>query len=214
MQAKLIISFEHLSEPDFLVKAENIVTAMTGNSHYSEPWPPQAPTLAELTLAMNTYKKDYHAGITRDTVKIAQRVSSRKILTDLLKRLPSYLEFIAQGDVSMLATTGYDLRKDVVHSTGNAILQAPSDFKVSHGTKKGTLNIHTALLADAGSYEVQIAQGDPNVEANWQHAMSSLTCTQILLEDLIPTQIYWIRIRGIGRNGSGAWAEPICIIAI
>ena len=214
MQAKLIISFEHLSEPDFLVKAETIITALTGNSHYAEPWPPQAPSLAELTLALNTYKNDYHASLTRDTLKIAQRISSRQNLSDLLKRLPSYLEFIAQGDTSILATTGYDLRKNSVHNPSNEILSAPSDFRVSHGIKKGTLIVHVALLPDAGSYEVQITQGDPNVEANWQHATSSLTSSQILLEELIPAQTYWIRIRGIGRNGSGAWAEPICIIVV
>jgi len=214
MQAKLIISFEHLSESDFLVKAETIITAMTDNSHYVEPWPPQAPTLAELTLALNTYKTDYHASISRDTLKIARRISSRQNLTELLKRLPSYLEFIAQGNASILASTGYDLRKDSAHNSGNQILAAPSDFRVSHGIKKGTLNIHIALLADAGSYEVQITQGDPNVEANWQHATSSLTSFQILLEGLVPTQTYWLRIRGIGRNGSGAWAEPISIIVI
>jgi hypothetical protein len=212
MQAKLIISFEHLSESDFLVKAETIIAAMTGNSHYAEPWPPQAPSLAELTLALNTYKKDYHASLTRDTLKIAQRISSRQSLTELLKRLPSYLEFIAQGDTAMLSTTGYDLRKDINYTPSNEILAAPNDFRVSHGIKKGTLIVHVALLADAGSYEVQITKGDPNVEANWQHATSSLTSFQILLEGLIPTQIYWIRIRGIGRNGSGAWAEPISII--
>ena len=214
MQAKLIISLEHLSESDFLVKAETIIISMTSNSHYPEPWPPQAPTLAELTLALNTYKNDYHASINRDTLKIAQRISSRQTLTELLKRLSTYLEFIAQGNASILATTGYDLRKDSVHNTGNQILAAPSDFRVSHGIKKGTLNIHVALLADAGSYEVQITKGDPNVEANWQHATSSLTSSQILLEGLVPTQIYWLRIRGIGRNGSGAWAEPISIIVI
>jgi hypothetical protein len=214
MQAKLIISFEHLSESDFLVKAETIITSMTGNSHYPEPWPPQAPSLAELTLALDTYKKDYHASINRDTAKIAQRINSRQNLTELLKRLVSYLEFIAQGDTQILTTTGYDLRKDSVHSSGNEILSAPSDFRVSHGIKKGTLNIHIASLPDAGSYEVQITLGDPNVEANWQHATSSLTSSQILLEGLVPAQTYWIRIRGIGRNGSGAWAEPISIIVI
>ena len=214
MQAKLIISFEHLSEPDFLVKAETIIAALTGNSHYAEPWPPQAPSLAELTLALNTYKNDYHASLTRDTLKIAQRISSRQNLSDLLKRRPSYLEFIAQGDIAMLSTTGYELRKDINYKPSNEILAAPSDFKVSHGIKKGTIIIHVALLPDAGSYEVQITQGDPNVEDNWKHATSSLTSFQILLEGLVPTQTYWLRIRGIGRNGSGAWAEPISIIVI
>lgn len=214
MQAKLIIRFEHLSEPDFIVKAENIITSLTDNSHYNIPWPPQAPSLAELSLALKTYKDDYHASINRDTLKIAQRNKSRLALTELLKRLPAYLEFIAQGDTAILATTGYDQRKNTAYISANDILAAPSDFKVIHGIKKGSLNIHIAALTDAGSYEIQTADGDPTIEANWRHALSSLSSSKILIENLTPTLAYWIRIRGIGRNGSGAWAEPISIIVV
>ncbi len=214
MQAKLIIRFEHLSEPDFIVKAENIITSLTDNSHYNIPWPPQAPSLAELSLALKTYKDDYHDSINRDTLKIAQRNKSRLALTELLKRLPAYLEFIAQGDTAILATTGYDQRKNTAYISANDILAAPSDFKVIHGIKKGSLNIHIAALNDAGSYEVQTAEGDPTIEANWKHALSSLSSSKILIENLTPTLAYWIRIRGIGRNGSGAWAEPISIIVV
>ena len=55
------------------------------------------------------------------------------------------------------------------------ILLAPADFRVTHGQINGTLNVHVARLPSAGSYEV----GDPTIESNWQHALSSMTGTKL-----------------------------------
>ena len=212
MQAKLIIAFDPLSITDFMAKAGAIVTAMTGNVHYPEPWAAQVPTLEQLNSAFKAYQDAYHASLTRDTLKIAQRDSARQALTDLLKRLAPYLELIAQGDTAILATTGYGLRHDIVRTSGNSPLPAPTDFKVAHGAKSGTLNVQVARLPGAGSYEVHIAQGDPAIEDSWQHAVSSVTATHIVIAGLIPGQNYWLRVRGINSHGGGVWTDPVSMI--
>ena len=118
MQAKLITTFDRLSEPDFLAKSGAIVTALTANPHYPELWVVQVPTLAQLTAAYMTHQDGYHAALSHDSLKIALRNSARQALTELFKRLVPYLELVAQGDTHILATTGYDLRKDVVRGGG------------------------------------------------------------------------------------------------
>ena len=210
MQAKLITTFDRLREPDFLAKAGTIVTALTANTHYPEPWIAQAPTLAQLTAAYTAYLDSYHASLSHDSLKIALRNSARQALAELFKRLVPYLELVAQGDTHVLATTGYDLRKDVVRGGGGYTLPASEDFRVAHGAKSGTLDVHIAKLPGAGSYEVQTAQGDPAIEDNWQHALSSLTSAHILLEGLTPAQAYWVR--GISSAGAGVWTEPVSLI--
>ena len=212
MQSKLITTFDRLSEPDFLAKSGSIITNLTGNSHYPEPWVVQVPTLAQLTAAYTAYLDGYHAALTHDSLKIALRNSARQTLTDKLKSLIPYLELVAQGDTHILATTGYDLRKDVVRGSNSEILPAPVDFRVTHGAKSGSFDIHIAKLPGAGSYEVQITQSDPAIEANWRHATTSLTATHILLEGLTPGQAYWVRVRGIGTAGAGVWTEPVNLI--
>jgi hypothetical protein len=212
MQAKLITTFDNLSEADFLAKSGTIVSSLTANPHYPEPWVVQVPSLAQLTTAYSDYLDGYHAALSHDSLKIALRNSARLTLTELLKRLIPYLELVAQGDTHVLATTGYDLRKDVVRGSNAEILPAPVDFRVTHGAKSGSFNIHIAKLPGAGSYEVQITENDPSIEANWRHAMSSLTASHILLEGLIPGQAYWVRVRGIGSAGAGVWTEPVNLI--
>jgi hypothetical protein len=214
MQAKLIISFQRLSEADFQAKAGHIVASLTGNSHYPEPWPAQVPSLSRLNDALNAYREAYHASLTHDTVKIKQRNDARQTLIDLLGQLAPYLEMIAQGDTNILASTGYDLRRDIQRGQNSGILHAPTGLRVVHGQHSGTLEIRVDRLTGAGSYEVQTAQTDPTVEANWKHALTSTTSTHILLESLTPAQTYWVRVRGIGSGGNGVWTEAVSVIVV
>jgi hypothetical protein len=213
MQAKLITTFDRLSEADFLAKAGTIVTALTANKHFPEPWATQAPTLVQLSSDYNTYQDSYYASLSHDNIKINLRNIARDTLTADLKRLIPYLELVADGDVNILISSGYDLRKDLGHGANNTTLTAPEDFRVTQGTKSGSLDVHVSRLSGAGCYEVQLAKTDPNIDGNWHHELTSINCTHILLEDLIIGQTYWVRVRGIGAtSGSGAWTIAIKII--
>ena len=212
MQAKLITTFDHLNESDFLAKAGTIVTNLTANPNYPEPWALQVATLAKLTTSYSAYLDNYHAALSHDRLKIALRNSARLALTEQLKSLIPYLEMVAQGDTHILATTVSDLRKDLVRGGSADILAAPDAFRVGHGAKSGSFDIHIAKLLGAGSYEVQITESDPAIEGNWRHALTSLTAAHILLEDLTPGKAYWVRVRGIGTAGAGVWTEPVNLI--
>ena len=212
MQPKLVIAFDTLNEADFQAKAGHILSSLTNNPNFPESWPEPVPSLAQLNEAYKVYLDAYHASLTRDTLKIKQRDAARQSLTDMLKHVASYLEVIAHLDTDKLFTTGFDLRKDIVRGIYGGILPAPADFKITHGPKSGTLMLHVARLAGAKSYDVQMAQGDPTIEASWQHATNSATGTHILLEGLTPAQTYWFRIRAIGSGGEGVWADPVNVI--
>ena len=212
MQAKLLLTFDRLSEADMLAKTGAIISALSNNPNFPEPWLPQLPTLAQLSTAYDTYLNAYHAGLTGDSVKIALRNTARATLTEYIKRLAPYLEIIAENDTVKLASSGYSLRNESVHSSGNDPLLAPSNIKITHGLRKGSLNIRATPLQGAGSYEIQTTQLDPTIEINWQHQQTSLTCSHIILEGFIPTKTYWIRMRGVSRLGPGAWSDPIMMI--
>lgn len=214
MQPKLIITFEQLNEANFLVKTGAINSALTGNPFYPVPWIDQVPSIETINAAYTAYQEAYHAALTRDTLKIVLRDTLRAALTVLLKQLAPYLEVIAQGDLSILVTTGYDLRRDIVHTGSIDPLPAPNGFQVTHGVLTGTLNVQVTRLTGAGSYEVQSTQGDPGIEANWQHVLSSKNASHILLSDLIPGQTYWLRVRAVGNHGDGAWTDPLSIIVL
>ena len=130
----------------------------------------------------------------------------------MLKHFANYLELVAHNDTDPQATTGYDLRKDIVRRIYGGILPAPSDFKIARSPKSGTLLLHVARLAGAIDYEVLSAQVDPAIGGNRQHVANSATGTHILLVGLTPAQTYWFRIRAIGSGGEGVWTDPVSVI--
>ncbi len=212
MQNKLILNFDRLNEADLLAKTGVIISALSNNPHFPEPWLPQLATLAQISAAYDAYLDAYHAALSGDKSKIILRNNARAILTDYIKKLAPYLEIIALDDIVILASSGYSIRNDSTHINDNDPLPAPSNVKVTHGLKKGSINIRATPIQGAGSYEIQTAQIDPTIEINWQHRQTSLTCSHIILEGLTPTHIYWLRIRGVSRLGAGAWSEPVMII--
>ncbi len=214
MQAKLVINFDQMNEPNFLAKSGTIVSSITTNINYAEPWPPQVPTIAVLTAAQSDYEKAYHDALTKDINKVSIRESRRLSLTNMLKQLAGYFELVAQGSVAKLETTGYDLRRDLTHTGGVNPLPAPADFKILRGALPGTVDVSVTRLDGAGSYEVQITELDPLVEANWEHVLSSKTATHIQLTHLTATHTYWVRVRAIGTNGAGVFTDPLSIVAL
>lgn len=214
MQPKLVIAFDSLGEADFQTKVGTILSSLANNPNYPEPWPASVPSLAQLNETYNAYLDAYHASLSRDTFKIAQRDAARAVLTDRLKHLANYLEMEAHLDTARLATTGYDLRKDIVRGIHGGTLPAPADFRIAHGVKSGSLMLHVAKLAGAKSYQVQMTQGDPSIAENWKLATTSVSSSHIPMEGLVPAQTYWFRVCAIGSGGEGVWTDPVSVIVV
>lgn len=215
MSAKLIVTFESCSLPVFLTKSERIVTSLTGNSHYPLPWPTAVPAPTALANAFANLQRLASAAASGDTAKIAARNLARDEVTVMLKKIALYLELVADGDRAILETTGYELAKaHGGHSPGPGVLPAPENLRVERGPLSGVLLVQVHTLKGAGSYEVQIASADPKVETNWRLVTLSKTATHIELTGLTPGTVYYVRVRGIGSHGPGAWAESSGIMAV
>jgi hypothetical protein len=213
MQAKIIVGLKGLSDANLSIKADHIHICLTNNTYFPLPWSPGVPVPDELGQALNGFKVDFHASLSRDTHKIAARRKSREVLEDILTRMAAYVEFAAQGNVEALASAGFELRRDGGPSgAGNTLLPAPADFRVAHGDVSGSVLLHVAKLAGAASYAIQKAEGDPKVEANWQHAPTSATSARMTVSSLVPGRVYWFRVCGINSAGYGHWTEPMSLM--
>ena len=79
-------------------------------------------------------------------------------------------------------------------------------LRVQRGAMSGQLDVRFGRVPGAGSYETQVAQGDPSVEANWRTALTSTLCTGVL-SDLPPLQPCWVRVRALVGQNFGPWSE-------
>jgi hypothetical protein len=214
MQPKLIIAFDRLSESAFDAKADLIYNSLDGNANFPLPWPAYVPQLTDIGTAFNNYHTLFEAAQSGDSLKISARTTARDTLTGMLKKLAPYLELVADGDVTKLQSTGYDLRHDIVQGTANNPLPAPPNFTFARGDISGTMVASADSLAGAGSYELSTCTGDPAVEANWKDQGTFLHCSNIVVSGYTPGTIYYARLRGVGTNGPGVWAVSAGVMAV
>ena len=215
MQAKLLINFDTKNEPDFFTKAEGISSGMATNASFPPPWPsPALSGLSTLAGLWSTFMGAYNAALTRDSGKVATRNTARAALTVYLKKLAPYLESVANGDLTKLISTGYDLRHDTTHTGGTDPLPAPADFSLKRGALSGVLLAHARKPKGAAAFRLQITEGDPTIEANWKDYGIFPTCKKIEITGQTPGKTVSARLRGIDQNGPGEWAGPMSCMVV
>lgn len=204
----IIYDFSSLSLANYLASAQRIVTAVTGNANFPEPWPSSVPTLAQINTDLSRFANAYAATAGGDRGRIAERDAARSVLTNDLRQLGLYIEMTANGNDAMLASSGFDLSARQPRSVVTAPLPAPEFLKLQRGEVSGLLLAQVKKLSGAASYDVQVTTADPTVESNWTDAGIFTVCRRIELPGLTPLKTYSVRVRGISSAGPGAWSLP------
>jgi hypothetical protein len=186
---------------------------MTGNTGFPEPWPATVPPLAQLQTDLTNLRSVSAATSAGDRTRIPERDAARQTVQADLQKLAFYVQLVANGDATLLATTGFDVKQPPVRSLVAVPLGAPTEFRLKLGEVSGMLVATARRLPGAGSYEVQLATADPTVETNWSSAGIFVHCKRIELTGLTPGKVYSVRLRGIGVAGTGAWAPAASLMA-
>jgi hypothetical protein len=133
-QPKLVLGLERLSDPNLLACGWAEVATLKDNAPFPAPWGDNALTWGALNAAQLTYRDAYNvarhdgrsssAGITyrdaynvalsRDVQKIRRRNAARQALVEMLRRVGAHVEFSANGNPTMLASSGFELRQEPV----------------------------------------------------------------------------------------------------
>ena len=207
-------NFNNLSDPKFVGQVQQIIDAMTGNTAFPEPWPATVPSLAQIQTDLAAYLSVLTATAGGDKSRIVERQGARSKVQNDLALLAFQLQLTAQGDATLLASTGFPLRQRAPRTQNPEPPPPPAVIKLSRGAVSGTLVVSASRVVKAGSYDVQLTAADPTVEANWTDAGVYKTCRRIELEGLTPMKVYSVRMRALGTAGYGAWSVATSVVVL
>ena len=198
MIAKIVMSFNRLSDSKLLTKAMDILTSMTGNTNFPTP----VPALADLSAAITNFQTALVGASTRDRTQVVLKNRARVDLVALLTALGNYVTFTADGNSAMIGSTAFDTRK-----IPQPVIVTKPTAVVDLGPNSGEL-INSATDAKKNRGFVHQYTADPLNEGSMWESFPA-TSKKFTFSGLSKAQIYWVRVGVIGAKGQLVFSDPV-----
>lgn len=199
---KLNSGFSKLPDDQFDNQAQSILNSLTGNPSFPNP----TPKIGDIQTALTAYQTALamQPGQARDTaVK-----DTRATLSTMLDKLARNLELTDNVTDTMLATSGFALRKTPTPS--GEVVAAPGNVRLKQTGVSGVVQVLCDAVDRASAYELQHTL-DPN-SGPWSSGGTFASTRGIGISGLTRGKDYWARIRAVGTAGPGPWSDPATIL--
>jgi hypothetical protein len=205
---KIKLNFRNMSVPEKIARAQQILTAMTGNTHFLHP----SPDLSELSAAVIELEAAANAAqaarleAKARTATLAQREED---LTRLMSQLVAHVESVAGDDEAIVYGAGFEPRGAAAPASGGP--DAPASLTATAGDHDGEIELSWDAVRGARSYVVERSP-DPPAESTWTHAAVS-TRSSATIEGLTSGTRYWFRVAAVVPAGPSPWSNLAAKIA-
>jgi hypothetical protein len=187
--------YTRLKDTNFNMFATSIVIAMTDNPAFPNPLVP----LATLSGLQSDFEQKMLASNLGGRISTAIKSEARAALTDALRREGIYVQG-ASLSLSMLLSSGYSAASQ---NRAQTQLLKPSILKILN-EGSGQLTLRVSSVANARSYQVQVQVGN----GVWQDAGVFPQARRMVVVNLTPGTMYYIRVRAIGGStGQSQWSD-------
>jgi hypothetical protein len=194
------VGLEGLSAMDKVAKALFIENKMTANAVFPTP----SPTLAELKKGRETLEEAVAATLNGGKAATYAKDTAETALDELITRMAGYVVSVAGGDVGMILSSGFDVRK-----RGSPIgnLPAPANLRADLTDMTGQIKVEWDTQRGAVDHEVQRNDTDPKEEAGWK-VVGMTTKSRFLDEGLASGSVHWYRVKARGAAGDSPLSDP------
>jgi hypothetical protein len=203
-QLRVLLAIIYYPIMVFLQTGRDIVTAMTGNTNYTTPF----PVLADITAALDDLQAKITAAAGRDRMAMAARNAAWAMAKSLIRQLANYVQAHCQNDVEILLTSGFTATKTPAPI---GPLLAPENLKIVYLSPSGTVELRMeAVRGVRGGYPIEQAEG---ADGPWVPSLIS-SKSRALISNLTPGKSYRLRAAAIGADGQSGWSNAVGFMAI
>jgi len=207
---KANIDFSKTAAGDLAPIAQNVHDEMTAHAGVFAS-PPLA--MATFQHSIDEYRDKLAARANAGRAEVVACRVARAALEAQLEALGHYVNLTAQGDLTIVQSSGFPY-----YGTSRPVSAsppaAPENVRLEHGTLSGQIIARYKPKRIHSMNEAQLSTGDPNLEADWQHA-GLFSGGKAIFYDLQPGTVIWFRVRTAGIRGlMGAWSDPAKIMVV
>lgn len=196
-KSKVLISFSGYTDGNLETKALSIVQCLTGNPFFPDP----IPSIAEIMAVLANYSAALVDAKMLDRTKVAEKNKYRKELELNLGQLGTFINYVANGDIAMLTSSGYTVSK----VPAPAVLTNPGNVTLTDGITSGAMVSSVKAPGAAKGYVHEITTDPLADDSNWKSVHTSRS--RYTFTNLEPGKKYWVRVAAIGTNEQIAYSN-------
>jgi hypothetical protein len=193
------LGFKRLSAALLAIFCQSILTAMTNNSNFTNPY----PVLGLLQTALTTLNAAIAAQHPGNKLSTEAVTTAKREVNRILEALAGYVQFESNTDVMKALSSGFNLKQAISYTGGNV-------FTATQGAASGSVDLGSPAIGGAYNWEFT---PDPLVAGNWQSAATTIL-TSYTVTGLTPGLKYWFRVAPVTSQGQQAFSDPIMVHVI
>lgn len=205
--SKVRLNIKGLATSLKIVKARQIVSAMTGNPSFTTP----NPALSAVTAAAAALETALEDALTARNIAVTKTAMLREkeeSLEDLLRQLTSYVDNIAHEDEIKIRSAGMEVRTP---ASAVGMPETPQALTATEGDHEGEIDLSWDPASGAKSYVIERSL-DPPTPTSWAHAAVSLK-SSVSVDGMVSGTRYWFRVSTMASAGQSGWSDPATKIA-
>jgi hypothetical protein len=206
--AKVKLNFRNLTVPEKVARAQQVVAALTGNSHFPTPHPALAEVSAA-AAALAAAAEAAQAARREAQSRTAAREAREDELTQLITQLGGYVESVAGGDEALIMSAGLETRSEP--TADSSAPAAPETLTATTGDREREVELAWDTVRGARSYVVERAT-DPQAADSWTQAGVSPR-SSLVVEGLESGKRYYFRVAAVTLNGQSPWSNHAVKVA-
>lgn len=200
------MGLSRLKPADLVAKSSWIESQMDGNTHFPSP----VPAIADVTAKRQELEALMNEASTGNREAIASKDQAYKELEALLKKLATYVSLLADGNKTVILSSGYGVRKE---NEPAPPLSRPEEFRVRNAQRQGEVDLRWKKVRGGVSYNVEVTTTDPADPSTVWSPVDTVLQTKHAVENLTPGVYYWFRLCAVGRKETSAYSNVELIMA-
>ena len=201
---KALLSFAALSDGNLLARSQAITTSLTGNPDF----PTTVPAIADVADMVSNFAEALAIAASGNRAAIADKNEKKQALIETLRQLAANITSTANGDRTMLLTTGFDISKE----REPVVITKPENLQVTNGMNAGDLVVSVNAVKGAKAYMYEYTTDATQQENSWVATTSSKS--KITFSDLEAGKTYYCRVAAVGAKGQIVYTDPVSRIVI
>lgn len=185
---------------EIITIGRRIVMMMTGNPNFPSP----NPTLADTTIALDALEVS-QTGMDGARAKTVERNLRLKVVKRLLAQLYAYVENIANGDVMIALSSGFESRSP---RNPIGILPAPAGIEAKNTVVEGRVLLKWSKVQKSSGYWIEWTQDV--TQSVWPKATTSKKA-KVMIDGLVPGERYYFRVATISSEGYEGYSDVITL---